>query len=495
MAAKTEPMAAIGDDVVLAEDDIDNGPRKCCGLFKPSVFFLGMVVLLNVFLFADQNLLAPVLTPIAREYGWLDLFENGTVQLEPLNTSKGVIYVEKVDTPKADLYLAGYIPLGFWIIGGIASIFMGVLADTGNRRNLLGLVAGLGAASSLATFFASSTFEGLLVCRVFTGIAIGGSSPLLFSLLGDLFSVKTRGKAIAWAGTAVALGSVVGQVGAGVLAGETGENWRMAFLVTSVPALIMVGVFMATVQEPKRGRTEAALAGNSNMQSEKISCATLLQLFKTRTILLVFLQGIPASLPWGVLLGVFSDFLIETKEVPRDQSGLVVFAFAGGALFGALFGGYMADRLVNKMRFIPLVMGSTTAVGAVPMIFLVQLPPLGVMMYCLLAFPSGFIIGITGSAVKVVLVNVTSPFNRGSAFAFFTLTDDLGKGAGTFAVSALAAGMGRTPALTLAMFGWVLGALVHFAMFFSIEKDYAAVQAKMAALGGKSGAPVTAEDV
>lgn len=487
MAAKTEPMGAIADDVVLAEDDMDNGKRKCFGLCKPSVFFLSMIVLLNVFLFADQNLLQPVLTPIAREYGWLNLTADGQVQYDEKNQTK-------VDVKKLDLYLAGYIPLGFWIIGGIASVLMGVLADTANRRNLLAIVAGIGAGSSLATYFAADTFEGLLVCRILTGVAIGGSSPLLFSLLGDLFSTKARGKAVAWAGTAVALGSVFGQMGAGILAGETGENWRNAFLATSVPALIMVGLFMATVPEPRRGRTEAALAGTSP-HSERISCATLLDLFKTRTIVLVFLQGIPASLPWGVLLGVFNDFLIESKDVPRDQSSLVVFAFAGGALFGALFGGYMADRLVNKMRFIPLVMGCTTAVGAVPMIFLVQLPPLGVAMYCALALPSGFIIGITGSAVKVILVNVTSPFNRGSAFAFFTLTDDLGKGLGTFAVSALAAALGREPAFTLAMFGWVLGALVHFAMFFTVEKDYAAVQAKMAALGGKSGAPVTTEQI
>jgi MFS family permease len=501
MAAKTEPMQAIVDDAplvaVAVEDDIDDAHRKCL-VCRPSVFMLSMIVLLNVFLFADQNLLAPVLTPIARDFGWV-IEIDGEVQYKEENRSYGVVNVTMVDTAKADLYISGYISLGFWVIGGFAAIVMGVLTDTGNRRNLLALVAGLGAASSLVTYFASSTFWGLFACRVLTGIAIGGSAPLLYSLLGDLFSVHARGKAIALSGAAIALGPVAGQVASGILAGEDGTNWRMAFLVTSIPALIMTGVFLATVQEPKRGRMEAALGGQV-VSGESISCSSFAALLKTRTILLVFLQGIPASLPWGVLLGVFSDFLIETKDVPRDLSGLVVTAFAGGALLGAIGGGFVADRLVNKMRFLPIIMGSTTAVGAIPMVFLVQLPPLGVVLYCALAFPSGIIIGVTGSVVKVVLLNVTTPFNRGSAFAVFTLFDDLGKGAGTFAVSALSASLqkalndnekGRTLALTIAMFGWVLGAGVHFLMFFYIEKDYAAAQATMAALADKSGAPVT----
>jgi len=191
----------------------------------------------------------------------------------------------------------------------------------------------------------------------------------------------------------------------------------------------------------------------------------------------VLLQGIPGSLPWGVLLGVFSDFLIESKNVQRDESGLVVLAFAAGAGLGAIFGGYACDKLTNKMRFIPLIMGVSTALGAIPMIALVQLPPQSLIFYIGMSLPAGCIIGITGNAIKVVLLNVTLPETRGAAFAVFNLFDDVGKSMGAAIVVALILSFGgREQGLTYSMLGWFLGALVHFVMFFTVEKDYDASQ-------------------
>jgi hypothetical protein len=40
-----------------------------------------VVVCLNMLLFADQNLMAATLTPIARDFGWLEYYPNGTVRV------------------------------------------------------------------------------------------------------------------------------------------------------------------------------------------------------------------------------------------------------------------------------------------------------------------------------------------------------------------------------------------------------------------------------
>ena len=45
----------------------------------------------------------------------------------------------------------------------------------------------------LATYFVRRYWQ-LVLLRVLTGISVGGAFPLVFSLIGDLFSVKQRAK-------------------------------------------------------------------------------------------------------------------------------------------------------------------------------------------------------------------------------------------------------------------------------------------------------------
>ncbi len=62
---------------------------------------------------------------------------------------------------------------------------IGFLADRTKRRNLFFVVAILGAAPCLATYWVTEFWE-LLLLRTLTGISVGASFPLIFSLLGDL---------------------------------------------------------------------------------------------------------------------------------------------------------------------------------------------------------------------------------------------------------------------------------------------------------------------
>ena len=88
---------------------------------------------------------------------------------------------------------------------------MGYLTDVVNRRNTLAVVVVLGELSCALTII-TTDYTGLLVTRAFTGIAIGGAIPLIFSLFGDLFSIEYRGKAIAAAGVAQGAAGGLGQI-------------------------------------------------------------------------------------------------------------------------------------------------------------------------------------------------------------------------------------------------------------------------------------------
>jgi len=76
---------------------------------------------------------------------------------------------------------------------------------------------------------------------------------------------------------------------------------------------------------------------------------------------------------------------------------------------------------------------------------------------------------------------VTTPEVRGTAFAVFTLTDDLGKGLGPLMIVALidAFGHNRKSAFNLDVFGWSLCSLFLAAAAFFYEGDFLAAQRRV----------------
>ena len=72
----------------------------------------------------------------------------------------------------------------------------------------------------------------------------------------------------------------------------------------------------------------------------------------------------------------------------------------------------------------------STLLSIPPMLFLLDTTRAGSTLFYMMAFLEGFLVSITGPNVRSILQNVTTPSCRGTAFAIFNLTDDLGKGVG-----------------------------------------------------------------
>ena len=93
-----------------------------------------------------------------------------------------------------DVYLGGYINLGFFGVGSVVSVAIGPLVDSVNRTHLLAVLVTFTELACAATYFAVD-FTTLLIARSLTGFGLGGGVPLVYSLLGDLVSERNRGKA------------------------------------------------------------------------------------------------------------------------------------------------------------------------------------------------------------------------------------------------------------------------------------------------------------
>lgn len=138
--------------------------------------------------------------------------------------------------------------------------------------------------------------------QVLTGISIGGATPVIFSMLADIYSENSRIYVSSLVGIAMSFGIGGGQLLAGVI-GDTLGDWRLPFLLVSIPAMLLGLLMMCTVREPKRGREERAFRENQAVDvemeySERIDCAKLMLLLSTRSVLLIYLQGIPGCVPW-----------------------------------------------------------------------------------------------------------------------------------------------------------------------------------------------------
>lgn len=323
------------------------------------------------FLYADQNLMSPNLSHIANEFHFTDL--------------------------EKDTKLGGEIAFGFFVIGGAAALVVGYLADISHRCRLFGSMMILGEFACFWSYLCTS-YDELFWCRILTGVSIGGASPIIFSLLGDLYPSSMRIYVSTLIGLAMTMGISFGQLVAGFLGPAGGYSWRLPFLVVPIPAVIL-GCTVLLMPEPVRGSQD--IGGNSILAphqdshplqepkstatgtsgsfhvNERLDLTRLGAIVSTPTVLLVYLQGIPGCVPWSIISVFLSDYLSNDLHFSIPEATLALTAMGVGGFIGQLVGGYVGQQLYNRgqKRLQCLLMGASTALGTVPLFLILFLSP------------------------------------------------------------------------------------------------------------------------
>ena len=346
----------------------------------------------TILLFADQNLLGPNLTAIANDFGF--------------------------DKEERDRKLGGDISLAFFVLGAPASFIIGILADQSDRSFLFALTVGIGEGACVATYFAA-TYGQLYIFRAITGFSLGGALPLIYSILGDLFSAEDRHAVSAVVSVGMGAGIGFGQAVAGFLGPTFG--WRLPFLVVGIPALICSLAVYLYVNDPPRGSMEKVVLEPTNKRdcdntlSQRIqaspspSPATLgslhgarnstsrgsdlggqarddfideedsesvlllrrdyvlqasFRLLSTPSLLLGLLQGTPGCVLWGMLNAFLTDFLAQDRGFSVEAATSVMILFGIGHMFGLALGGGGGTYLYRlDSRYPALLAGSSAMVG------------------------------------------------------------------------------------------------------------------------------------
>lgn len=145
----------------------------------------------------------------------------------------------------------------------IGAFVFGRLADRIGRRPVLLASVLLDAVAGVASAFAPD-LQWLLVLRFLTGLGVGGTLPVDYTMLAEFLPASRRGRWLVLLETFWAVGTIFLAVLALVAATMGTDAWRLIFFVTGLPALIGIVLRFQIPESPlflaKSGRTEEARA-------------------------------------------------------------------------------------------------------------------------------------------------------------------------------------------------------------------------------------------
>jgi MFS family permease len=276
-------------------------------------YVLGVLLLVYALHHMDRQIVTLLLEPIKHEFGLSD---------SQLGFLAGLCY--------AIAFAVGGIPLG-------------LLVDRVHRVRLLAVLIAIWSGLTALCGIANS-YLWLVLARVGVATAESGATPTNLSVLSDYFSPRRRAGAVGIYTMGPHIGTVIGFAVAAVVAQAWG--WRAAFLIAGLPGLLLMGLVLATVREPRRGAAEDHPAAAAKAEVAPPLWETM-KLIASQRAQRNAIAGIVLAMCVAAGLGAWqAPFLIRTFGVDLRAAGLsLAFAVATAGAFGAWFGGWLAGRM------------------------------------------------------------------------------------------------------------------------------------------------------
>ncbi len=150
----------------------------------------------------------------------------------------------------------------FFFVGMLVGAFgFGRLADRIGRRPVLMAAVAVDACFGVASSFAPD-FTWLLALRFLTGIGVGGTLPVDYTMMAEFLPSDRRGRWLVMLESFWAVGTIALAVLALVAASRGADAWRLIFFVTGLPALVGVVLRLYVPESPmylnRAGRAEQA---------------------------------------------------------------------------------------------------------------------------------------------------------------------------------------------------------------------------------------------
>lgn len=150
----------------------------------------------------------------------------------------------------------------FFFVGMLVGAFaFGRLADRIGRRPVLMAAVVVDACFGVASSFAPD-FGWLLALRFLTGIGVGGTLPVDYTMMAEFLPSERRGRWLVLLESFWAVGTIALAVLALVAVSRGEDAWRLIFFVTGLPALVGVVLRLYVPESPmylnRSGKAEQA---------------------------------------------------------------------------------------------------------------------------------------------------------------------------------------------------------------------------------------------
>jgi MFS family permease len=324
----------------------------------------------------------------------------------------------------------------------IAVIPMGYWADRGSRR----LVISIGTAVwSMATLLTGATgsFAQLLGVRTVLGIGDATLSPAGTSLIGDYFTSRSRGRAMAAIIGAAGLGIGGGLLVGGLLGQHFG--WRAAFYVAAVPGLVLA-LIAFTIREPLRGSAE-----NAGPRLAVVNDAGLRafgRMLRVRTYAAVLAAGVLSNFAFSIF-GLGPLYAHRRFGLDIAQTGaLIGIPMLIGIVVAVPALGWIIDRRARRSP------RAAAEIGAAGLLLSAAATAVVFVAPSVAVFEAGMIVSalVSGAGIlagSVIFQNVIAPSLRASAVSASVTSSRLFGSFGPFAAGLVSSSLHQNLGLSL----------------------------------------------
>ena len=383
----------------MAKPDFSPDTPKASG-YAPAPYAWTVVVLLLVaYIVAvmDRQILSLLVQPIRKDLGITDT---------QISLLQGFAFV-----------------ITFTVLG----VFLGRIADRGNRRFLIVIGMTIWCCATIACGFARD-FTELFIARMFVGIGEAALSPAAYSLIADYFEPRKRGRAMGIYTMGTFMGSGIAMI-AGALAilstmGAdrvdmpligTMTNWKAAFVIAGLPG-IFVAAALLFVREPLRHERATASTGSS----------TLSFIRQNLGIFAFVIGGLACNaLASFSLISWTPTLFIRLFHWQASQIGALygaILAVSGSA--GIVTAGWLADRMASRKGPGPLKLASWALALVIPTSLWVGLAwsPMSVIAALILC---SFLLAVPTGLAPLAIYQLTPNEHRGQMIAIYLLAATL----------------------------------------------------------------------
>jgi MFS transporter, Spinster family, sphingosine-1-phosphate transporter len=381
----------------------------------------------------------------------------------------------------------GLVNTGALIVGTIFYPIWGYLYDRYARAKLLALASFLWGATTWLSSIVTS-YPAFLGTRSSTGID-DSSYPGMYSLIGDYFGPKLRGKIYGLLQLAQPLGYLAGMILALMVAPSLDgaifhlEGWRTIFLMTGFLGIIMAIIIYFGVREVPRGQSEPEFEGMGEITQVKFNWPALKDALKKKTMWFIFLQGFAGVFPWNVITYFFFGYLMLERGYDNNSvlftMGPVVIILAAGYFVGGALGDWLFKRTTSGRI---LISSAGVILGAIFLFFALRTPVADKTTFFILMSLTALFMPFSSPNVTSTVFDITLPEVRSSAQAVEYFVENSGAAlAPTLAGAiALAAGSKQFAIMTVCISAWVLCFFLYLGALFFVDKDVKSLRTQLA---------------